>query len=319
VAITGASGFVGRHLLGHLAASGCSLVAMSRRGTGVTHVRDLVLNNYADISALAANLDGVDTLIHLAARAHQGVGGESDAALFHEANVDSAVHVARACVLAGVRRLVLLSSIGVHGSSTHGRPFTEADAPAPKELYAISKWRGEQAVSEALDGRSTELVVLRPPLVYGPGAPGNFGQLLKLVQRLPLVPLGGLHRRRSFIHIDNLCDAIVRAAWHPQAAGRRFVLCDGEDVSVAQIARELATGFGRSSRCVVDVPEAGLRWAASLLGRGAALEKLAGELRIDASAFRAATGWLPPRPVLEALRETAARSRSDSTVNRPTP
>ena len=271
-------------------------------------VRDVVLSHYADTASLGAALHGVDTLVHLAARAHQVSGGDDDAPLFREANVESALAVARACMNVGVRRLLLLSSIGVHGSHTNGRPFTEADAPQPDEPYAISKWQGEQTVAEALAGGSTELVVLRPPLVYGPGAPGNFGRLLGLVRRLPLVPLGGLHRQRSLIHIDNLCDAIERAAWHPQAAGRRFVLCDGDDVSVADIARELASGLGRSPRCVVDVPEVWLRRAASALGRGPALDKLAGELRVDASAFRAATGWLPSLRVREALRATAAAS-----------
>lgn len=313
VAVTGASGFVGRRLLDTLAQTGRSLVALSRSGTGVPDVRDVVLPRYADIASLGSVLEGVDTLVHLAARAHQGSGGESDARLFREANVDSALAVARACLNVGVRRLVLISSIGVHGSRTDGRPFTEADAPQPDELYAISKWQGEQAVAEALSGSATQFVVLRPPLVYGPGAPGNFGRLLDLVRRLPLVPLGGLHRQRSLIHIDNLCDAIERAMWHPLASGQRFVLCDGDDVSVAEIARELATGFGRSPRCVVDVPEAWLRRAALALGRGAALDKLAGELRVDASAFRSATGWVPPCGAREALRATAAASLADCT------
>jgi len=302
VAVTGASGFVGGHLVAALGLAGAQVQALSRA--------DATLASYLDSDALARRLAGCDAVVHLAARAHRlnDADPARAEAAFREANVDGARALAQAARAAGLRRVVLVSSIGVHGSRTQGRPFTEADAPRPDEPYAVSKWQGEQAAAEVLAGSATELVVLRPPLVYGPGAPGNFGQLLGLVKRLPLVPLGGLHRPRSLIHIDNLCSAIGLACWHPQAAGRHFVLCDGDDVSVADIARELAAGLGRSPRCVVDMPEPWLRRAATLLGRGAAIDKLAGELRVDASAFRAATGWQPPRRALEALRATAAAS-----------
>lgn len=318
VAITGASGFVGRHLVPKLAASRYSLVTLSRSGTKSTNVRDVVLPDYSDASALRAALVGVESVVHLAARAHQRSSGgvESDERLFLEANVDSALAVARACMNARVRRLIFLSSIGVHGSRTHGQPFTEADVPQPEDLYAASKLQAELEIRRALAGSATQLVVLRPPLVYGPGAPGNFGRLLRTIRKLPLVPLGGLHRQRSLIHIDNLCDAIERAIWHPQAVGQSFVLCDGEDVTIAQIARELVKGIGRSEDCVINVPEGWLRGAASALGQGAMFNKLAGELRVDASAFRVATGWHPPLRALDALRATAAASREDSSQPR---
>lgn len=312
VAVTGASGFVGRRLVNWVQAKEYE-VAQLARGNVERAAADRFrrVPDYRDAGALQKALADCDVVVHLAARAHRlhDADRATAEAAFREANVDGARALATAARQAGLRRVVLVSSIGVHGSRTSGRPFTEADAPRPQEPYAVSKWEGEQAVADALEGSATELVVLRPPLVYGPGAPGNFAQLLGLVRRLPWVPLGGLHRQRSLIHVDNLCDAIELAIRHPQAAGRRFVLCDGDDVSVAEIAHELAMGFDRNPACVVNVPEGLLRAAASLLGRGAAVAKLADELRVDASAFRAATGWVPPRRAREALRETAAASR----------
>jgi UDP-4-keto-D-FucNAc 4-reductase len=309
-AVTGASGFVGRHLLDWLTARGVEAVALSRRGVARPGVRDVVIPDYADAAPLVSALTGVDALVHLAARAHQRPAAGDDLAAFHDANVESVLTVARACQAAKVRRLVLISSIGVYGErSPAGRPFTEQHEPRPAAAYAKSKLEAEHRLADLLRGQPVEHVILQPPLVYGVGAPGNFAQLLGFVQRLPLVPLGGLHRQRSLIHVDNLCSAIELACMHPDIAGRRFVLCDGDDVSVAQIARELVTGLGRNPRCVVNVPEGWLRRMASMLARGAAVSKLADELRVDASAFRTATGWLPPRRVHEALRATAAAAR----------
>lgn len=307
-AVTGASGFVGRRLVEWFATHGIEAIALSRKTAVRSASGKIVALDYKDSASLASVLTEVDALVHLAARAHQFKAAANDLDAFRASNVDLISTVTRACHQMNIRRMVLISSIGIHGSRTNGQAVTESDAAKPIEPYAVSKWEGEEAAAEALAGSATELVVLRPPLVYGPGAPGNFGQLLGLVRRLPLVPLGGLHRQRSLIHIDNLCSAIEVACSHPGIAGQRFVLCDGDDVSVAEIARELAIGFGRSPRCVVNVPEGLLRAAASLLGRSAAVAKLADELRVDASAFRTATGWVPPRRAREALRETAAAS-----------
>lgn len=288
---------------------GVPVVALSRRGSGSDgeHARHWRVADYCDPQAMVRALNGCETLVHLAARAHRMRDDPATTeAAFRAANVDASRAVALAAREAGVQRVVLVSSIGVHGSRTAGRAFTEADAPDPGEPYAVSKWHGEEAVTEALADSATSLVILRPTLVYGPGAPGHFAQLLKLVQHLPVVPLGGLHRKRSFIHVDNLCDAIWRASWHSGAAGRRFVLSDGEDLSVAELSRELAVGMGRRPGCIVAFPQTWLHALATLAGRGQAVAKLADELMADASAFREATGWVPPRKAREALRETAA-------------
>lgn len=305
VAVTGASGFVGRHLLQHLQRTGQPAVAVSRRGCGVAGVREVALTSYADPAALTRTFEGVDTVVHLAARAHQDSGGGDAARLFHEANVDTTLQVADAAVRAGVRRVVLVSSIGVNGTRTHGQAFTDADAPRPTEPYAISKWNAEQALSGRLAGSSTGFAILRPPLVYGPGCPGNFGRLVGLVARWPLVPLGGLHAPRTFIGADNLVDAILLAARHPAVNGHTHLVADARDLSVAEVVTVLATVLRPGRQVLVTLPAGLMAALARLAGRADTWEKLAAPLQVDAGGFRSATGWVPPVDPIEGLLKTA--------------
>jgi UDP-4-keto-D-FucNAc 4-reductase len=311
VAVTGASGFVGRHLVQCLNERRDEVVPLSRAAALVDGRPATVVGSYLDAEALARAFAGCDAVVHLAARAHvlKEVSSES-ADEFSRANRDSAHAVAKAAAAARVRRMVLVSSIGVNGSRTRGQAFRETDLPRPTEPYAVSKWEGEQAAASALLGNHTELVVLRPPLVYGPGCPGNFRTLMTLVRRLPLVPLGGFRKPRSLIHVGNLCDAIRLSAFHPGIGGRTFVLSDGEDVSVADVAHSLAEGYGKAAWRVVSVPETLCRFLASVARRRPALDKLAAELRVDPSGFQAATGWRPPNRARDALRATARAEAS---------
>lgn len=307
-AVTGSSGFVGRHLVQRLVAAGHEVACISRHGA--PEVRGTVswgVNDYRDESSLARAFAGAQVVIHLAARAHApdlGPGPAADRA-WHEANVLSALAAARAAKSAGCRRFVLVSSIGVNGNRTSGRPFTADDTPAPQEAYARSKLQAEQAVWQLLLGGDTAAVVVRPPLVYGPGCPGNFAQLVRLVQRWPIVPLGGLRQRRSLIGVHNLCGALVSASTHPDCPGHTFVLCDGEDVDVATLTRLIAVGLGLGEARIVDVPQSLLRGAARLLGRGSAFDKLAGELLVDGSAFCKLTGWQAALTLADGVKATA--------------
>lgn len=306
VAVTGASGFVGRHLLRHLQRTGQPALAVSRRGCGgLTGVRDIALTSYANGATLARTFEGVDTVVHLAARAHQDGGGDDSGRLFHEANVETTLHVADAAVRAGVRRVVLVSSIGVNGTRTHGQAFTDADSPRPTELYAISKWKAEQALSGRLAGSATGFVILRPPLVYGPGCPGNFGRLVSMIARWPLVPLGGLHAPRTFIGAENLVDAILLAARHPAVNGHTHLVADGRDLSVAEVVTVLASVLHPGRQVLVTLPAGLLAALARLAGRADTWEKLAAPLQVDAGGFRGATGWVPPVDPIEGLLETA--------------
>ena len=309
-AVTGSSGFVGRHLVGYLRRQGHGVRCLSRQAAvpaatlaGIEHVQ---LRNYVDKQALVTALQGCDVLVHLAARAHvldeRAVSPEQ---AFREANLDTAVAAAQAAAEAGVPRVLMVSSIGVNGNRTFGRAFTANDSPAPSEPYAVSKWQAEQAMAGALAGTRTDLVVLRPPLVYGADCPGNFRLLLKMVHKLPIVPLGALRQPRSLIHVENLCDAIALAALHPATAGRTFVLSDGADLSVAQLAVELCRGFGKQVGSVWAVPESLLRLLAMAAGKYPAIDKLAAGLTVDVSAFIAATGWQPPLTPAQGLEQTA--------------
>jgi nucleoside-diphosphate-sugar epimerase/lipopolysaccharide/colanic/teichoic acid biosynthesis glycosyltransferase len=289
IAVTGATGFVGRSLVALLVDRGCGVIALARRQDMVAGLPCRVVPDLRDEGSLREVLKGCDVVIHLAALAHKS-GSVTD---FLVANRDVTKAVAKAALAAGAKRFVLVSSIGVIGERTEGKPFGDDDIPAPSEPYAQSKWEAEQAAFAVLEDSGTSLVVLRPPLIYGAGCPGNFGKLMKLIDSFPLVPLGGLSKLRSFIFLENFCDAVFLAAMHPKVKGQTYVLSDGHEVTVAEVARYLEIGFGRNPDRIVKVPAFLLRMFAAIGGRTAAYEKLTGELQVDSSRFRNETGWIP--------------------------
>jgi len=304
LAITGASGFVGRSLVNHLLTARENPVVISRQDPGIVGIQSLLVKDYTSTAHLASHLAGVDALIHLAARAHKDVTGTADNALFHAANVVTALDVARACISARVKRLVFVSSIGVNGSCS-ARPFLDCDTPAPTEPYAISKWNAEKALANLLAGSPTELVIIRPPLVYGPDCPGNFSKLIQFVAKSRWIPLGSLNAPRSFIHVDNLSNALITAARHPGLGGLTFLVADGRDLTVGEVVRTLAASLQVTKGKVINVPVSLLKVGASLLGRKADFDKLAAPLQIDASRFSTMTGWRPATLPEEGLRNTA--------------
>ncbi len=307
VVVTGASGFIGRHLLDRLVGDGVQVLAISRRGTGRRDVEDICVE-YSDQAALQVVLRGVDVVVHLAARAHQKFESADSldiASHYQAANVDTAVAVATAARSVGVRRMVLMSSIGVNGNASGCKPFSLSDSPNPVELYAKSKWAAEQAVAEVLQHGETDFVILRPPLVYGPGCPGNFQSLLRMVAIAPLLPLAGIRVPRTFVSVTNLVGAIVVASIDPRVSRRTFLITDNRDTSVSEIVKTLAKGFGRSPWIVVDVPPALLGVFARIAGKSDAWSKLIAPLQVDGSDFRRVTGWQAPVDPADGLYETA--------------
>jgi nucleoside-diphosphate-sugar epimerase len=302
VAVTGADGFVGRALCSHLEAQGMSVRRLQRGGGG--NGGALAVGDIGPDTDWSAALEGIRSVVHLAARVHVMRDASADPlAEYRRVNVEGTRTLARAAVAAGVARLVLMSSIKVNGESA-GRPFTEADAPAPQDPYGVSKWEAEQALTQAARGSATQWVILRPPLVYGPGVGANFLRLMRAVAKgLPL-PLAAIDNRRSLLYLGNLVDAIRVCLSQPDARDQLFLLSDGKDLSSAELARRLAASLQVRAR-LLPVPAAWLNVAGRLTGRSAAVERLIGSLQVDSSRIRSALGWSPPFSLEQGLAETA--------------
>lgn len=307
ILVTGANGFVGRALCAVLAERGHLVVAVVRPGRAApARTEAAVVGDLDGDTDWSKALHGVDAVVHLAARVHV-MRDEADDPLaeFRRVNVAGTRRLAEQAAAAGVRRLVFVSSVKVNGDNSPGRPFTDADPPAPPDAYGLSKHEAEMALAAVAAATGLETVVVRPPLVYGPGAAGNFRVLLDAVRRgLPL-PLAAVRNRRSLVFVGNLVDALALCAEHPAAAGRTYFVRDGEDVSTAQLFRLLARALGRPAR-LWPLPPALLRAAATLLGRTAAADRVLGSLQVDDGALRLSLGWRPPFTLAEGLALTVS-------------
>lgn len=311
VVVTGASGFLGTALISRLfGRTDISVTAASRNinpqwpaGVKFLHLTDL------DVGLASIPLDGVDTIVHCAARVHVMSDYASDLILeFRKINVDATLNLARQAALAGVRRLVFISSIKVNGEATvAGTPFNCSDVPAPGDPYAISKLEAEQGLMKLAGETGLEVVIIRPPLVYGPGVKGNFASLIKLMGKGFPLPLGAVHNKRSLVGIDNLVDLIIRCIDHPAAANQIFLAGDGEDLSTAELLRVLAEALGRPAR-LIPVPVGLLGLGAILLGKQEVARRLLGSLQVDISKAREVLGWEPPVSVKEGLRRCVCDS-----------
>lgn len=297
--ITGASGFIGRSLAASFCDEGLPLVLCARDLINIIdiHVDNklIALESIDSRTNWLAALEGVKVVVHCAARAHVMREHEADAlAAYREVNVAGTLNLAQQAAAAGVKRFVFLSSIGVNGNKSN-LPFTEASAPQPHDAYAVSKQEAELALLELAAKTRMEVVIIRPPLVYGHGAPGNFGSLVRLVERgLPL-PLGGVHNQRSLVALDNLVSLVLLCAdpsRSPKAANQVFVVADGEDVSTSTLLRKVARAAGRPC-LLLPVPSSWLRAGAFMLGKRAMADRLLGNLQVDATKARTLLGWQP--------------------------
>jgi nucleoside-diphosphate-sugar epimerase len=298
ICVTGATGFVGTALCDDLVARGFVVRGAVRE---LHSVPPVIYDEYVSIGNLGATTDwssvlvGIDCVIHCAARAHVMRETESDALVaYRSVNVAGTRRLAEQAAAAGVRRLVYLSSIKVNGEQTAlAAPFLFSDASAPEDPYGISKWEAEQALFEVASKTGLEVVVVRPPLVYGPGVKGNFLRLLRWVARGVPLPLDAVQNQRSLVGMDNLVDLLIRCIDHPAAAGQTFLVSDGQDLSTPELIRLLARAMDKSPR-LIPVPVPLLRLAGRTTGKAAEVDRLVGSLQIDSSHTREMLGWNPP-------------------------
>jgi nucleoside-diphosphate-sugar epimerase len=316
VLITGATGFVGRRLTEYLLSQypDIHLRLAVRKPIGNDPINLVsrpqvhyeVVGDINPQTDWSDALNGVDVVIHLAARVHVMQDHASDPLQeYRQANTASSIHLAQAAAKAGVKRFIYLSSIKVNGEATNsGRPFSEDSLPAPMDPYGVSKWEAELGIEKICLQTGMEFVVIRPPLIYGPGVSANFKKLMQLVAKgLPL-PLGAIHNQRSMLALDNLISFIDVAISHPEAANQRFLLSDGQDLSTTQLLKLLAKGLQRDV-WLLPIPSALLNIAAKVVGQSAASERLLGSLQIDSSKARQLLQWNPPLSVEEGIALTA--------------
>jgi nucleoside-diphosphate-sugar epimerase len=309
VAVTGASGFVGERLVSALADRGHDVRAIARRGRLQGATSPTPTYSIGEINAGTAwgfALSGVEVVIHCAARAHVMREHSTDPyTLYRDVNVNGTRRLAEEAVRCGVRRLVFLSSVKAVGErSVLGRPLGVLDEPRPEDDYGRSKVEAELALKEVSASTGLEIVIVRPPLVYGPGVKGNFLRLLGLVARGVPLPFASINNARSMVSLANLVDFLAVCVDSPAAAGKTFFVSDGDDLSTTELVRKIAMAMNKRAR-LLPVPVAMLRVMAGLVGKSAEIERLTGTLQVDINPNRDLLGWSPRFSVDAGLRETA--------------
>lgn len=303
VAVSGANGFVGRAVLSRLIQENRPAIAFVR-DRGAEHLEGVgvAVASLVDRTSWSSVLGECSVFVHCAGRAHITKGpGRNALHEFREVNTDLTLALARSAAAAGVKRFVFVSSIGVNGLTSGQEPFAPDGAANPQTPYAISKFEAEQGLQAISLETGLEVVVVRPPLVYGAGAPGNFGALVAMLQLGWPLPLGAVTmNRRSYVALPNLVDLLLTVCVHPAAANQVFLVSDGEDLSTADLLRRLAAAMGRPAR-LWPVPPTLLRLGAIMLGRRDLAQRLLADLRVDITKTRRLLGWSPLVSVEEGL------------------
>ncbi len=303
--ITGATGFVGSALCQLLERSEHTVygVVRSSDATLPASVKPILVSSIADLTDHPI-LSQIDVVIHLAARVHQMKETATDPlGEFRAVNTEATKDLAISARAAGVKRFVYLSSIKVNGDG-QSEAYTELSQPQPNDPYGISKWEAECELQDIAAQTGLEVVILRPPLVYGAGVRANFLSLIKLVQKGIPLPLGAVQNQRSLVYVGNLVDAIATCATHPNAAGQTFLISDNTDVSTAELVRNLAKSLNKPVRLLPISPVL-LTILAQILGKTATVDRLFGSLTIDSSKIRQSLNWQPPFSLQQGLDHTA--------------
>lgn len=304
ILVTGATGFVGRYLVNDLSKTD-EVIACIREKSNLlpSSVQQIVSNNFFDI----AIPKDTDVIVHLAGIAHNKNNSVDE---FKKINVDGTLELARKALKANIKRFIFISSIGVNGNSTHGKAFTEQDTPNPINDYTISKYQAEVALEELFKDTKTDLVIIRPPLIYAHDTPGNFSKLLMLIKLGQFLPFGCTHNQRSFIAIENLVSFITTCIYHDTKINETFLIADDEVISTKQLIQCLSSGMGKSM-ILLPVPTKLLSILADVTGKVGMFEQLYGNLQIDNRKAKKFFNWHPPKHSLNALNEVGNLYRNN--------
>lgn len=306
VLVTGASGFVGSALVRHFLSQSWQVTALVRQASSTPAMPGLQHHAIFGIERLgnvAVALQGQDVVVHCAARVHVMNDKSGDPlAAFRAVNVQGTLSLARLAAANGVQRFVFISSVGVNGSQTIRQAFTAEDEVAPHSPYAVSKSEAEIGLRAIARSTGMAVVIVRPPLVYGPSAPGNFGRLVRWLQRGMPLPFGAIHNQRSLLAVDNLVDLIASCMTHVAAVNQTFLVSDGEDISTTELLRRLSALMGRQAR-LLPMPVKWLELVASISGKTDLAQSLCGSLQIDLSKTRRLLDWSPPLTLDQGLKK----------------
>jgi UDP-glucose 4-epimerase len=307
ILITGASGFLGRSLIEELSHKKFDLVSVHRKKHTSSKQSFFIDSLNAKTDWSNAFLD-VDVVIHCAARVHIMNDTESESlALFRDVNTAGTLNLAKQAEEAGVKRFVFISSIKVNGECTLlNEPFRADDDMTPQDPYGISKAEAEQGLRDIAKKTGMEVVIIRPPLVYGPGVKANFAAMMKLACLGIPLPLGGVtNNRRSLVYVDNLVDLIITCISHPKAANQTFLVSDDDDLSTSRMIKELSTALGKKG-WLLPIPVILFEILGKLTGKSAIIGRLCGSLQVDISKTKELLDWQPPVCVKDALAKTAS-------------
>ncbi|MFB2726382.1 UDP-glucose 4-epimerase family protein [Shewanella mangrovisoli] len=297
--LTGGTGFIGEAVLARLQKENVKVAAAVRTPnySWPSEVQTLIIDDVIKLPKALETISNIDTVIHIAAKAHIAGVPLSE---FRRVNTDATLNLAKTAAANGVKRFIFLSSIGVNGISST-KPFNVDDKPAPVEDYAISKLEAEAGLKQIASDSGLEVVIIRPPLVYGAHAPGNFGKLARLAQKKLPLPLGAIHNKRSLVALDNLVDLIVTCIDHPKAANQTFFVSDDMDVSTTELLRTMTIAVDKAP-WLVPVPIHWLKLIAKLIGKQAMLDRLCGNLQVDISHTKHTLNWKPPISFAEGIK-----------------
>lgn len=304
VLLTGASGFIGSYLR----FSDSVIRCVVREGEIIPNKDCFIIKKLTRTTDWSGAFDCIGTVIHLAGLAHASDYTDEE---LNEVNYNSVIHLANSAFLSGVKRFVFVSSIGVNGTFTSDKPFTFNESECPHNSYARSKYNAEVGLKKLAVETGLEVVIVRPTLVYGPNAPGNFGLLTKLVEKLPLLPFGLANNKRDFIAVQNLADLLITCAIHPNAAGHTFLASDMETVSIKQFTNAIADGLDKKT-FQLPIPVSLMRLVGKFTGKSAMIEQLYGNLQVDSYNIKEVLDWTPPLTMKQAMATLRDSGKSSS-------